>query len=215
MELISTFFNMLLHIDKYLDLLVHNYGGWTYLIIFLIVFCETGLVITPFLPGDSLLFVIGALGASGIMDIKLAMLLLLIAAFSGNMTNYFIGRFIGTKAFDFKDGRLFKKRYLIQAHDFYEKYGGKTIFLSRFLPIIRTFAPFVGGISRMTLWRFMLYNFLGALCWILVFMLAGYFFGNIPVVEKNFSLIVLGIIVVTILPSVFIALRQKFSRVRF
>lgn len=214
MELITTFIDMFLHIDKYLGLLVQNYGGWTYLFIFLIIFCETGLVVTPFLPGDSLLFVVGALSASGIMDLKVAFIILLIAAFCGNTTNYFIGRYIGAKAFEFKDGRFFKKRYLIKAHDFYAKYGGKTIFISRFLPIIRTFAPFVGGISRMTLWRFMLYNFLGALCWLLVFLLGGYYFGNLPAVEKNFSLIILAIVGITVLPSVYIALRQKFSHSR-
>lgn len=214
MDHILSFINNMLHIDKYLNILVQDYGVWTYLIIFLIVFCETGLVVTPFLPGDSLLFVIGALSASGIMDIKLAFIILLIAAFCGNTSNYFIGRFIGTKAFDWKDGRFFKKRYLIEAHDFYEKYGGKTIFLSRFLPIIRTFAPFIAGISRMTFWRFMLYNVLGAMSWILLFMLAGYYFGTIPVVEENFSMIIMAIVVITVLPSVFVALRRKFSHVK-
>ncbi|WP_368293707.1 DedA family protein [Dehalobacter sp. TBBPA1] len=211
MEFITSLIDIVLHIDKYLDMLVQTYGVWAYLIIFLIIFCETGLVVTPFLPGDSLLFVIGALGATGAMNIKFAFILLLIAAIAGNTQNYFIGRFFGQKAFHWKDNRLFKKKYLIQTHGFYEKHGGKTIFISRFLPIIRTFAPFVGGISNMRLWKFMLYNICGALAWISLFVMGGYYFGNIPTVEQNFSLIIFAIIFITVLPSVIFALRQKFS----
>ncbi|RJE48076.1 MULTISPECIES: DedA family protein [unclassified Dehalobacter] len=211
MEFITSLIDVVLHIDKYLGMLVQTYGAWAYLIIFLIIFCETGLVVTPFLPGDSMLFVVGALAATGAMDIKFALILLLIAAIAGNTQNYFIGRYFGQKAFNWRDSRFFKKKYLIQTHGFYEKHGGKTIFLSRFLPIIRTFAPFVGGISSMGLWKFMFYNICGALAWITLFMMGGYFFGNIPTVEQNFSLIIFAIIFITVLPSVIFALRQKFS----
>jgi len=204
--------DFILHIDKYLAVLFQDYGGWTYLLLFLIIFCETGLVVTPFLPGDSLIFVVGALGASGVVDIKTAVVLLLVAAITGNISNYHIGRFIGHKAFDIRSGRLFKKEYLLKTHRFYERHGGKTIVISRFMPIIRTFAPFVAGVSRMNYVKFMTYNLIGGTSWILVFMTGGYFFGNIPVVSENFTLVIFAIIFISLLPSVIVYLKSKVSR---
>ena len=201
--------DFLLHVDKYIAFFFQNYGAWTYLILFLIVFIETGLVVFPFLPGDSLVFVVGALGAAGALDTKFAAVLLISAAILGNISNYHIGRFIGDKAFQIKDGRFFRKEYLYRTHAFYEKHGGKTIFISRFMPIIRTFAPFVAGIGKMSYIRFMTYNFFGGFCWILTFLAGGYYFGNIPVVQKNFTLVILAIIFISLLPSIIVYIQTN------
>ncbi|NKE69750.1 DedA family protein [Candidatus Manganitrophus noduliformans] len=212
MELIQTFIDLFLHLDQHLTWVFENYGLWTYLILFLIIFCETGLVVTPFLPGDSLLFGVGALAAGSSLNVGWLFILLSIAAIVGDAVNYWIGYKIGSKLLQREDSRFIKKEYIDRTHRFYEKYGGKTIIFARFVPIIRTFAPFVAGIGRMRYWHFAVYNVVGGLVWISSFLYAGYFFGNIPVVKKNFTLVILGIIVVSILPGVIELVRARRAR---
>ena len=203
MELIKYLIDFILHLDKHLVELVTQYGTWTYAILFLIIFCETGLVVTPILPGDSLLFAVGALAAKGGLDIFTVFVLLSIAAIIGDTVNYWIGKVVGPKVFNSESSRLLNKEHLQRTHEFYEKYGGKTIIIARFMPIIRTFAPFVAGIGQMSYGKFLLYNVVGGLIWIAGFLYAGYFFGNIPVVKRNFTLVVFAIIIVSMLPAVF------------
>ncbi|MDC4227461.1 MAG: DedA family protein [Candidatus Manganitrophus sp.] len=212
MELIQTFIDLFLHLDQHLTWVFENYGLWTYLILFLIIFCETGLVVTPFLPGDSLLFGVGALAAGSSLNVGWLFILLSIAAIVGDAVNYWIGYKIGSKLLQREDSRFIKKEYIDRTHRFYEKYGGKTIIFARFVPIIRTFAPFVAGIGRMSYGHFAAYNVVGGLVWISSFLYAGYFFGNIPVVKKNFTLVILGIIVVSILPGVIELVRARRAR---
>ena len=202
MEFISFIIDFVLHIDQHLLELVAAYGPWIYLILFLIVFAETGLVVTPFLPGDSLLFVAGAIAAMGEMNVHLLVALLILAAVLGDAVNYAVGHFFGMKLFSNPDSRIFRRQYLDKTHDFYARHGGKTIILARFVPIVRTFAPFVAGVGRMTYRHFFSYNIVGALAWVLSFSYAGYFFGNLPVVKSNLSLLILAIIVVSVLPGV-------------
>jgi len=209
MSLIHQFVDFFLHMDKHLNVLIAEYGVWTYGILFLIIFCETGLVVTPFLPGDSLLFAVGALGA---LDIRIMAILLTIAAIAGDTVNYWIGAYIGPRAFHYENSRFFKKEYLERTHQFYEKYGGKTIIFARFMPIIRTFAPFVAGIGRMSYARFLTYNVVGGAVWIVAFLLLGHFFGNIPVVKRNFTLVIFAIIIISILPSVIEVIRHRKSK---
>jgi membrane-associated protein len=185
-----------------LNIIIQSYGNWAYSILFLIIFSETGFVITPFLPGDSILFAVGALAASGSFNITLLFILLSVAAILGNIINYQIGRWSGPKIFFKENVRFLNKKYLEQAHQFYEKHGGKTIIITRFFPILRTFAPFVAGIGKMTYPRFLVYNFIGGISWIAIFVFGGYFFGNIPLVKQNFSLIILAIIFISILPAI-------------
>lgn len=201
MEIIRKFVDMVLHLDKSLDQLVQNYGPWVYAILFLIVFAETGLVITPFLPGDSLLFAVGALCTrpDG-LNFVVTFVLLWVAAIIGDTVNYWIGAKIGPRVFYKKESRWFNPKHLERTHQFYEKYGAKTIILARFLPIIRTFAPFVAGIGRMTYPKFFFYNVTGGLAWVAIFMIAGYFFADTEVVRKNFTLVIFGIIVVSCIP---------------
>ena len=201
MELLTQFIDIVLHLDRHLILLIAQYGYWVYGILFLIIFCETGLVVTPFLPGDSLLFVVGALAATGALDLQWVILLLMAAAFLGDNTNYWIGRFVGPKVFK-KESRWLNRAYLTKTEAFYEKHGGKTVLLARFLPILRTFAPFVAGLGRMFYNRFVLFSIAGAIVWINSLVLAGYFFGNIPLIKNNLTLVVLGIIVLSLLPGV-------------
>jgi membrane-associated protein len=210
MELIRKAIDIVLHLDKHLDQLVANYGPWVYAIIFLIVFAETGLVVTPFLPGDSLLFAIGALCArpEG-LNFVVAFFLLWIAAILGDSVNYWIGSYVGPKVFHKKESRWFNPKHLERTHAFYEKYGGKTIIIARFLPIIRTFAPFVAGIGRMTYRSFFAYNVIGGLVWVGLFMLAGLLFGNLTFVRNNFSLVVLAIIAISMIPLVTEYLRHR------
>jgi membrane-associated protein len=212
-EFLKHFLDIILHIDVHLQLWIADYKTWTYLILFLIIFCETGLVVTPFLPGDSLLFAAGTIAAmeSHPLNILVIIPLLIFAAFTGDNTNYFIGRFIGLKVFE-KDYRLIRKKYLIKTHTFYEKHGGKTLIIARFMPIIRTFAPFVAGVGTMRYLRFLFYSIAGNILWVTSFSLAGYFFGNIPLVRKNFSLVILTIIVISLLPIVFAFLRKILSK---
>ncbi len=200
MELIGQLIEIILHLDKHLQWLVNDYGTWTYLVLFLIIFCETGLVVTPFLPGDSLLFAIGALSANGVLDITWVFILLATAAILGDTVNYWIGNFVGPKAFKKMDSKWFNPAHLERTHRFYEKHGGKTIIIARFVPIIRTFAPFVAGIGKMSYPVFFLYNVTGALLWMIIVLFAGYFFGNIPWVKSNFSIVILGIIIISLIP---------------
>jgi membrane-associated protein len=211
MELISWFIDLVLHLDKHLTELVANYHLWVYAIIFLIVFCETGLVVTPFLPGDSLLFALGALAAvdqTGTLHAPAIWLLLTLAAVLGNEVNFRVGRAIGPRAFS-GGLRWLKQEYLIRTQQFYDKHGGKTIILSRFIPIIRTFAPFVAGVGQMRRRRFAAYNVVGGFAWVTLFIWGGYLFGNVPLVKQNFGLVTIGIVVVSVLPVVVGLLKKE------
>lgn len=207
MNVFSAVIDFILRIDQHLTTITAEYGVWTYAILFLIVFAETGLVVTPFLPGDSLLFAAGAICALGSIDITTMITLLVIAAILGDGVNYFIGDKLGHRL-------KVKKEYLDRTHAFYEKHGGKTIILARFMPIIRTFAPFVAGIGSMSYRKFVVYNVVGALLWVISFTLLGYFFGNQPVVKKNFTLVVGAIIVISVLPIVYEAVKMKLQKNR-
>ena len=209
MEVISSFFNLLTHLDQHLLLLLQNYGGWVYPILFLIIFCETGLVVTPFLPGDSLLFVTGTLAATGALNVQGAALLLMAASFSGDNTNYWIGRYLGPKVFRKEQSRFFNYYYLEKTRSFYDKHGGKTILIARFIPIIRTFAPFVAGIGRMRYLRFVLYSLGGSVFWISFFVFGGFYFGNVPLVKQNLTAFIILIIFVSILPGAVGYLRSR------
>ncbi len=211
MDLLPRIIDLFLHLDTHLGQLISQYGTWTHLILFLIVFCETGLVVTPFLPGDSLLFAAGTFAALGALDLWLVVLLLIIAAIAGDTVNYWIGAYIGPRAFR-GDIRFLRKEYLDRTHAFYEKHGGKTIILARFVPIIRTFAPFVAGVGAMSYPKFIVYNVAGAVLWVGLFVLGGYFFGNIPVVRENFTLVILAIIAISVLPIAVEALRARRNR---
>jgi membrane-associated protein len=201
MEFINQAIDFVLHVDKHLLELVSAYGVWVYGILFLILFCETGLVVTPFLPGDSLLFAAGALAGAGALDVGVVVPLLIAAAVIGDNLNYVIGRCVGPRVF-VEHNRFFKREYLVRTHDFYERHGGKTLILARFVPIIRTFAPFVAGISRMHYPRFLAFSLAGGALWVTGFSLLGYFFGNAPVVRENFSVAVIVIIVISLIPMV-------------
>lgn len=201
MDLLVQAIDLMLHLDRYLTEITAEYGTWTYLVLFLIVFCETGLVVTPFLPGDSLLFAAGALAGLGSLDLGILMPLLITAAILGDTLNYSIGKWIGARAFS-QNYRFLNPKHLERTQAFYERHGGKTIVLARFVPIVRTFAPFVAGIGTMNYLRFLAYNVVGAVLWVGLFCVAGYFFGNLPLVKNNFSLVILAIIVISVLPIV-------------
>jgi membrane-associated protein len=209
-ELIKTFVDLFMHLDKHLDVIIQNYGVWTYLLLFLIIFCETGLVVTPLLPGDSLLFAAGTFAALGSLKVEWLYILLSVAAIAGDTVNYWIGHYVGPKVFSKEDVRFLNKKYLDRTHEFYEKHGGKTIILARFIPIIRTFAPFVAGVGKMTYGHFISYNVIGGLAWIAIFLFGGYFFGNIPLVKRNFTLVILAIIFISVLPAVIEFLNQRY-----
>lgn len=212
MEFLASMVDIFLHLDRYLADIIQQYGTLTYVILFLIIFCETGLVITPFLPGDSLIFAAGtfaALSSSG-LSIVLLFVILVIAAVLGDASNYWIGSKLGHKA-ERGDFRLIKKEYLTKTHQFFEKHGGKTIFLARFVPIVRTFAPFVAGAGSMTYRYFFSYNVFGGIFWVAIFLALGYFFGNIPFVSRNFELVIIAIVIISILPAVFEWIRHKRS----
>ena len=209
MEVISGFFDLLTHLDQHLLLLLQNYGGWVYLILFLIIFCETGLVVTPFLPGDSLLFVTGTLAATGALNVQGIAALLMAASFSGDNTNYWIGRYLGPKVFRKEQSRFFNRYYLEKTQRFYERHGGKTILMARFIPIIRTFAPFVAGVGRMRYLRFVLYSLGGSVFWISFFVFGGFYFGNVPLVKQNLTAFIILIIFVSILPGAVGYLRSR------
>ena len=207
-ELLQHAVDVVLHLDQYLAGIIQAYGVWTYLLLFVIVFCETGLVVTPFLPGDSLLFAVGTFAAVGALDLWLTIGLLLVAAVAGDALNYSICARVGPAVFRRDDVRFLNRKHLDRTHEFYERYGPITIVIARFVPIVRTFAPFVAGMGRMTYARFALYNVTGAVLWITGLVLAGYAFGNIPIVRRNFSLVVLVIIALSILPAVIEGWRQ-------
>ncbi|MGB4881556.1 MAG: DedA family protein [Neisseria sp.] len=207
--MISAIIDFILHIDQHLATLSASYGLWIYAILFLIVFCETGLVVTPFLPGDSLLFAAGGIAAVGDMNIHIMVLVLLVAAILGDAVNFMIGKYFGAKLFANPDSKIFRRAYLNKTHAFYEKHGGKTIIIARFVPIVRTFAPFVAGMGNMNYGQFIRYNVIGAVLWVVLFSYAGYFFANIPVVKNNLGLVLGGIIVLSILPGVVEIIRAK------
>jgi len=202
MELLAFLWDLAVHLDRHLAALLQQYGPWIYALLFLIVFCETGLVVTPFLPGDSLLFAVGALAARPEMGLRVEIVtpLLLIAAILGDSANYAIGKWIGPRVFHFESNRFFNRNHLMKAHAFYEKYGGRAIILARFVPIVRTFAPFVAGVGTMNYTKFIIYNVTGAVLWVGLFVMGGYLFGNMPFVQKNMKIVILGIIFVSVLP---------------
>ena len=211
---LSDIFDFLLHSDKHLLEFVRTYGTWVYGLLFAIVFAETGFVVTPFLPGDSLLFATGALCATGVLSTPIAIALLFAAAFTGNAVNYSVGRMIGPRAFHAEEGvgvsnRLLNREHLQRAHAFFEQYGGKAVVLGRFVPIVRTFVPFVAGAAQMTRASFVFYNFVGALAWVVLCVGAGFVFGNVPIVKNNFSLVTIGIVAVSLLPMAVEILRHR------
>jgi membrane-associated protein len=207
---LSRIIDIILHLDRHLDAWAADLGPWLYAVLFLIVFCETGLVITPFLPGDSLLFAVGALAATGTaIDVTLAIVILCAAGILGDAVNYAIGRRIGPAIFSRERSRLLNKEHLLRAHRFYEKHGGKTIIIARFIPIIRTFAPFVAGIGKMGYARFAAFNVVGAVAWVTAFTLAGFWFGNIPTVKKNFHIVIIAIVVISFLPAIIEYLKER------
>jgi membrane-associated protein len=212
MEFIKDFIDIILHLDTHLEQLVSDYQTFSYAILFAIIFCETGLVVTPFLPGDSLLFAIGALSAKGTLNVYTAAFLLMLAAIIGDSTNYWIGYFVGPKVFRSESSRWFNRAHLERTNAFYEKYGVKTVIIARFMPIIRTFAPFVAGIGRMYYPRFLFFSVIGSFLWIGLFITAGYQFGAIPVVKRNFTLVVLAIIFISILPALIEVMRARRER---
>lgn len=211
MEVITTFIDVLLHLDEYLSVVITRYGTWTYLIIFFVIFLETGFVVTPFLPGDSLLFAAGTFAALGALEVRLLFVLLFGAAVLGDTINYWIGHAIGPRVFTM-NSRWFKREYLERTHRFYERHGGKTIFLARFIPIIRTFAPFVAGVGEMTYGRFIVYNIAGGGVWTAAFLSLGYFFGNIPLVRDHFSLVVVAIILISLAPMGYELVASRLRR---
>lgn len=209
--MISTIIDFILHIDQHLVHLTAQYGPWIYAILFVVIFCETGLVVTPFLPGDSLLFAAGGIAAIGGMNIHVMVLLLLAAAILGDAANFMIGKYFGQKLFANPNSKIFRRSYLEKTHAFYENHGGKTIIIARFVPIVRTFAPFVAGMGDMHYATFIRYNIIGAVLWVLLFSYAGYFFANIPVVKNNLGLVMAAIIVISILPAVVEVIRAKLN----
>ena len=201
--------DVFLHLDKYLSMVIQNYGVLTYLILFLIIFAETGFVVTPFLPGDSLLFAAGAFAGIGALDVSLLLVLLSVAAIAGDSVNYSIGKYVGFKIYEQDTIKFIKKEHLLQTHQFYEKHGAITIIIARFIPIIRTFAPFVAGIGEMKYMKFITYNVVGGLLWIFSLVGGGYFFGNLPVVKNNFSLVIFAVVVISVLPVIIGLFRQN------
>lgn len=209
MEFVSKVVDFVLHLDAHLSALIQQYGLWTYVILFVVIFCETGLVITPFLPGDSLIFAAGTFAARGDLNVVGLFLGLAAAAVIGDTVNYWIGKIVGPKVFQKENSRVFKKAYLERTHNFYEKYGAETIIIARFVPIVRTFAPFVAGIGRMSYGKFLSYNVVGGVGWVALFTFGGYFFGNIPFVRRNFSLVIIAIIVISLVPAVVEILKHR------
>jgi membrane-associated protein len=209
-DLLGQAADVFLHLDDHLQTLIHDYGTWTYTLLAIVVFCETGLVVTPFLPGDSLLFAAGAFAGSGDLDLALLWFVMVCAAVLGNTVNYWVGRTVGTRVV--RSGRLIKQSHLDKTHAFYERYGAMTIVLTRFVPIVRTIAPFVAGVGTMTFPRFMAYNIGGGVLWVTVCVMGGYVFGNLPIVRDNFELVVVGIVAVSVLPPVIEALRRRKAK---
>lgn len=206
MEQLQFLIDVFLHLDEYLANIINQYGAWTYAILFLVIFIETGFVVTPFLPGDSLLFAAGTFAALGSLNVWLLMGLLMVAAIGGDTVNYWIGHYLGDRAYQVK---WIKRQYLDRTHAFFQKHGGKTIFLARFVPIVRTFAPFVAGMGHMSYAYFFSYNVFGGIVWVVLFTMLGFFFGNIPFVKKNFELVIIAIILLSVLPAVWEALKAR------
>lgn len=209
MSVIGTLISVILHLNKYLNVIIQNYGIWTYALIFLIIFCETGLVVTPFLPGDSILFATGALASNGSLQILILFIIFYLAAVIGDTVNYHIGERIGTKILEKEDIRYINKEYLNKAHSFYKKHGSMTIVVGRFIPIIRTFVPFVAGIGKMVYSKFITYNMLGGFLWVTLFLGGGYFFGNIPFIKQHFSYVLIAIIIISIIPGMVTVIKEK------
>jgi membrane-associated protein len=209
MDLFSGLVDLILHLDQHLRELSQTYGAWIYAVLFVIVFLETGVVVTPFLPGDSLLFVAGTIAAAGELNMHALVLLLIAAAIAGDSLNYSIGRYLGPRVFRFEDSRFFKRAYVDRTHAFFERHGGKAIILARFVPIIRTYAPFVAGIGSMRYRRFLLFNVTGAVLWVALLTYAGFFFGNLPLVRNNLTAVILGIIVLSVMPAIIEFWRAK------
>lgn len=212
MEFIGFAVDVVMHIDKYLNVVIQNYGAWVYALLFLIIFAETGLVVTPFLPGDSLLFAVGAFTALGSFEMPWLLSVLVAAAIIGDSANYAIGKYFGERLFSRKNSRIFKKEYLEKTHKFYEKHGKKTIVLARFVPVVRTFAPFVAGLGKMRYRDFFFYNVSGGILWVVVLVLAGYYFGNVPLVKNNFSIAIFVIVFISCLPIVIEYWRHKKAK---
>jgi len=212
MELMAQVVDLALHIDRHLLAFLHDYGLWIYALLFAIIFAETGFVVTPFLPGDSLLFAAGALAAGSGLDVQWLIALLIAASFGGDNTNYWIGHHLGPRVFRRQDSWLLNRDYLDRTRAFYDSHGRKTVFLARFLPILRTFAPFVAGVGRMPYARFLGFSLAGSIAWVMLFVLAGFYFGQLPVVRQNLTLVMLGIVVVSVLPGFIAWLRHRFTR---
>ncbi len=212
MDFLASFLDLLVHLDKHLLWLAQSSGGLVYLVLFLIVFCETGLVVTPFLPGDSLLFVAGTLAGAGAMNAHLLVVVLTLAAVIGDSLNYAVGRWLGTRVFRYEDSPLFKKAYLERTHRYFERFGGRTIIIARFVPIVRTYAPFVAGIGAMDYRRFLFFNVSGAVLWVALITYCGYLFGNVPLVQNNLTLVVFAIILVSISPGIIEVVRHRLRR---
>ena len=209
MELISNCVDFVLHLDKHLGYVLESYGVWCYLLFFIIIFAETGLVVTPFLPGDSLLFALGTLAALDSINVVWLFVILSAAAILGDSANYAIGKYFGAMILKREGAWFLKKEHIDRTHRFYEKYGAKTIVLARFVPIVRTFAPFIAGVGKMTYMKFFSYNVIGGLLWVTLFVFGGYFFGNIPVIKRNFSLVIFAIIIISIMPAVIEVLKER------
>jgi membrane-associated protein len=209
MEMITNLIDFILHLDKHLNYIIESSGLWCYLIFFLIIFAETGLVVTPFLPGDSLLFALGTFAAVGLLKVEWVFVVLSAAAVLGDSANYAIGKYFGQVILKHEGAWFLKKEHIERTHRFYEKYGAKTIVIARFVPIVRTFAPFIAGVGKMTYLRFFSYNVIGGLLWVSLFLFGGFFFGNIPVIKRNFTLVIFAIIIISILPAVIEVIRQK------
>lgn len=212
MEVLKIFTDVILHLDKYLTVILQNYGTWTYGLIFLIIFCETGLVFTPFLPGDSILFATGALASIGSMNIFTLYIVIFFAAVAGDTANYSIGNKIGNRILNMQNTKLINKNYLIKAQNFYDKHGSMTIVLGRFIPIIRTFVPFVAGIGKMKYTRFITHNILGGFLWVTLMLGLGYFFGEIPFIKQHFSFVVIGIIVISVIPAIITLIKENAGK---
>ncbi len=206
------FINIILHLDKYLGVVLANYHNYFYVLFFLVIFCETGLVVTPFLPGDSLLFVAGAFAGTGQLHLGSLAVILIIAAFCGDNANFFLGKFIGQKLFANPNSKIFRKDILDKTHEFYEKHGSKAIIIARFIPLVRTFAPFVAGVGQMTYRRFVSFSLIASFLWVIIFLIGGYLFGNIPVIKEHMSLIILAVMVVSVIPAIKMILEAKFKK---
>ncbi|WP_110461922.1 DedA family protein [Ruminiclostridium sufflavum] len=214
MQFAMNFIDLVLHMDEHLPQIINDFGIWTYLILFLVIFCETGLVVTPFLPGDSLIFLLGALAKTGDINFPVIIAVLMLAAILGDTCNYEIGRFFGAKLFKNENSKIFKKQYLDRTHEFYEKYGGKTIIIARFVPIVRTFAPFVAGMGSMSYSKFISYNIFGGIGWVALFSFGGFFFGAIPWVQQNFFIVAIAIIIISLMPAVVTVIKSRRTKVK-